>query len=83
MGGIFADARIVPAVVEVQVLAIQFQAPCRYCRGGRPATTNIRPVDAIGSPMIADLYVCTSHAGQLVERARAKNLKVSVWPPAD
>ncbi len=80
MGAVFSNAPIVPTVGEVQVLRIIFDAPCRYCR--RPATTNIRPVDAIGSPiMVADLYVCTGHAQQLVSRASAKNLEITVWPP--
>jgi len=61
------------------MLRISFDAPCRYCR--RPATNNIRPVDAIGSPMVADLYVCAGHADQLVARARAKGIEVSPWPP--
>ena len=64
------------------MLAIQFDASCRYCRNYRRAAVNIRPVDAIGSPVVADLYVCKSHAGELVARARAKGLKVVVWPPA-
>jgi hypothetical protein len=81
MGTIFANAPIVPTVVEVPVLRIYFDAPCRYCR--RRATTNIRPVDAIGAPMVADLFLCDAHAEQLVARARAKNLEVSPWPPAD
>jgi hypothetical protein len=45
-------------VAAVQVIRISFDAPCRYCR--RRAITNIRPVEAIGSPMVADLYVCES-----------------------
>ena len=65
MGAIFANATIHPTVVEVQVMTIYFDAPSRYCRDGRRATTNIRPVDAIGSPMVADLYVCTGHAKPL------------------
>ena len=66
------------------LLTIQFEAPCRYFRDGRNATTNIRPVDAIASPMVADLYVCKAHLERLVARARAKNLKVSMlWPPDD
>ncbi len=62
MGAILAHAPIVQAVVEVQVLTIRFEAPSRYWRGGRRATTNIKPVDAIGSPMVADLSVCEGHA---------------------
>jgi hypothetical protein len=81
MGAVFANAPIQPTAVEVQVMTIYFDAPCRYCRDGRRATTNIRPVDAIGSPMVADLYVCAAHAEQLVARARAKGLEVSMWPP--
>jgi hypothetical protein len=81
MGTMFANAPIVPTVAAVQVLRIYFDASCRYCR--LPARTNIRPVDAIGSPMVADLYVCTAHAAQLVARARAKGLEVSLWPPSD
>ena len=61
MGTMFANAPIVPTVAAVQVLRISFDAPCRYCR--RPATTNIRPVDAIGAPMVADLYVCVRPCG--------------------
>jgi hypothetical protein len=79
---VFANAPIEPTVVEVQVVPIYFDALCRYCRDGRRATTNIRPVDAIGSPMVADLYVCPSHAEQLVARAREKGLDVSMWPPS-
>jgi hypothetical protein len=74
MGTMFADAPIRPTVAEVQVLRISFDAPRRYCR--RVASTNIRPVDGIGRPM-ADLNVCDGHAGQLVQRARMKNLEVS------
>ena len=81
MGAIFGNAPILPTAVEVQVLPIHFDAPCRYCQDGRRATTNIRPVDAIGSPMVADLYVCTPHAEQLVARAREKGLDVLMWPP--
>jgi hypothetical protein len=79
MGAILAHAPIQPAVSQVQVLCISFDAPCRYCR--RRATMSIRPVDAIGSPMVADLYVCTAHAEQLEVRARAKGIEVAVWPP--
>ena len=53
---------------EVQVLAIQFEAPRRYCRVYRRATTNVRPVDAI-SPVVADLYACRAHGR--ARRARA------------
>jgi hypothetical protein len=42
---------------------------------------NVRPVDAIGSPMVADLYTCTAHTDEIVERARVKGIEVSVWPP--
>ena len=74
---VFANAPIQPTCVQVQVLRISFAAPCRYCR--RPATTNIRPVDAISSPMVADLYVCTPDADRLVAWARAKGIELSVW----
>ena len=78
MGAIFANAPIQPTVAAVQVGKIYFDAPCRYCRDGRRATTNIRPVDYIGRPM-ADLNVCTAHAEQLIARARSKNLEISGW----
>ncbi len=77
MGTMFANAPIVPTVAAVRVGKIYFDAPCTYCRDGRRATTNIRPVDYIGRPM-ADLNVCTQHAEQLVARARTKKLEVSV-----
>jgi hypothetical protein len=79
MGAVFANAPIEPTVAAVQVLRISFDAPCRYCR--RRAATNIRPVDAIGSPMVADLYVCEGHGDQLIARARAKGIDVTLWPP--
>jgi hypothetical protein len=79
MGTMFASAPIVPTVVEVRVLRISFDALSRYCE--RSATTSIRPVEAIGSPMVADLYVCAGHAEQLVTRARAKGIDVAPWPP--
>ena len=79
MGAVFANTPIQPAFVEVQVLRISFDAPCRYCR--RPATTNIKPIDAIGSPMVADLYVCDPHAEQLIARAQKRSLEVSICPP--
>jgi hypothetical protein len=79
MGAILAHAPIRPAVAQVQVLRISFDAPCRYCR--RRATTKIRPVDAIGSPMLADLYVCAAHAEQLEVRAKSKGIAVAIWPP--
>ena len=60
----FANAPIVPTVVEVQVLRISFDAPCHYCRGGRRATTNIRSVDATGWPPQANMDVCGPHADQ-------------------
>jgi hypothetical protein len=47
MVAILAHAPIQPTCIAVQVLRISFDAPCRY--GRRRATTNIRPVDAIGS----------------------------------
>jgi hypothetical protein len=83
MGAIFTNAPIEPTCTAVQVLSVSFDVLCRYCRHGRRATTYIRPVDAIGSPMIADLYVCAPHADELVARARAKGLAVSIWPPRD
>jgi hypothetical protein len=43
MGTMFANAPIVPTVAAVQVITIYFDAPFRYCRDGRRATTNIRP----------------------------------------
>lgn len=79
MGAIFANTPIQPTVAAVQVGRIYFDAPCRYCRDGRRAATNIRPVDHIGRPM-ADLNVCDAHSDQLVKRARAKGLEVSVRP---
>jgi hypothetical protein len=57
MGTIFAKAQIQPTVTTIQGSKIYFDAPCKYCRDGRRATTNIRPVDGIGRPM-ADLNVC-------------------------
>jgi hypothetical protein len=81
MGAIFANAPIERTVVEGQVLSIGFDASCRYCR--HRATTNIRPVDAIGSPMVADLYVCDGYSEQIVARARAKGIQISMWPPRD
>jgi len=81
MGAIFSNAPIQSTVVAVQVIRISFDASCRYC--WRRATTNIRPVDAIGSPMVADLYVCTAHVEQLVARARARKLEISIWPARD
>jgi len=76
-----AHGTIQPTVVAFQVGKIYFDPPCKYCRDGRRATTNIRPVDSIGR-LVADMNVCTLHAGQLVERARASGLEVSMWPPA-
>jgi hypothetical protein len=81
MGAVFANAPTEPTCVAIQVLRISFDSPCRYCRDGRRATTYIRPVDAIGSPMVADLYVCAAHGEQLIGRAKAKGLEVSMWPP--
>jgi|HubBroStandDraft_6_1064221.scaffolds.fasta_scaffold6527911_1 hypothetical protein len=66
MGTKFANAPVVPTVVEVQVMPIYFDATCRYCR--RPATTNIRPVDGIGRPT-AGPRVYAGYTGQLVQRA--------------
>ena len=82
MGTMFANAPIIPTVVAVQVGKIYFDAPCKYCRNGSRATTNIRPIDSIGRPM-GDLNVCDAHTRQLVARARAKNLEISAWPPRD
>lgn len=73
----FANAPIVPTVVAVHVGKIYFDAPRRYCRDGRRATTNIRPVDTIGRPL-GNMDVCTPHAKQLVARAQARNLEVSI-----
>ena len=81
MGAVFANAPIHPTIVAVQVMRIYFDAPCRYCRNGSRTTTNIRPIDAIGSPAVADLYVCDPHAEQLLGRARAKGLEICIWPP--
>ena len=64
MGTMFANAPIVPTVVAVQVGKIYFDAPCKYYRDGRPATTNIRPVDYIGRPM-ADMNVCDAARGSV------------------
>jgi len=76
MGAVFANAPNEPAVVAIYVGPIYFDALCKYCRDGRRATMNVRPVDYIGHPM-AELNVCKPHADQLVERARSKNLAVS------
>jgi hypothetical protein len=78
MGAVFENAPIQPKAVAIQVGEIFFESVCRYCRGGRRATTNIRPVDAIGRPM-GDLNVCAGHAALLIERARKKKLEVSLW----
>ena len=77
MGALFTHAPIEPQAIAVQVGKIYFVAPCRYCRDGRRATTNIRPVDAIGRPM-GDVNICAVHAGRLIERARAKGLAVEM-----
>ena len=76
MSAIFANAPIKRTCVEVQALRISFDAPCRYCR--RRATMNVRPVDAIGSPMVADPYTFTPHTEELVARARVKGIEVSM-----
>ena len=76
---VLADAPIEQMCVEARVLRISFDAPCRYCQ--HRATMNVRPVDAIGSPMVADLYACTAHTDELVTRARVKGIEVSMWPP--
>jgi hypothetical protein len=77
MGAVFTHAPIEPRAIAVQVGKIHFVAPCRYCRDGQRATTNIRPVDAIGRPM-GDVNICAVHAGRLIERARAKGLAVEM-----
>ncbi len=77
MGAVFDNAPMEPKAVAVQVGKIYFDAPCRFCRDGRRATTGIRPVDYIGHPM-GDLDVCSAHAERLIERARAKGLAVSM-----
>ena len=69
MGAVFANTPVQPTVAAVQVGRSYFDAPCKYCRDGTRATTNVRPVDYIGRPM-ADLNVCGPHAKHLVERAR-------------
>jgi hypothetical protein len=38
---------------------------------------NVRPVDYVGHPM-AELNVCAAHAARLVERARSKNLEITM-----
>jgi hypothetical protein len=77
MGAVFGNAPIDSTVVAIQVMRIYFDAPCKYCRDGRRATTNVRPVDFIGRPM-GDLNACTRHADQLIDRARARSLEVSI-----
>ena len=77
MGAVFEHAPIEPRAIAIQVGRIHFVAPCRYCRDGRRATTNIRPVDAIGRPM-GDVNICAAHAGRLIERARAQGLAVEM-----
>jgi hypothetical protein len=77
VGAILDNASIEPAAVALQVARIHFDAPCKFCRDGRRATTGIRPVDYIGHPM-GDMDVCSAHAGRLIERARAKGLEVSI-----
>src|ERR1700732_3573700 len=74
MGGIFANAPIQPTVVAIQVGKIYFDAPCRYCRDGRRATMNVRPVDYIGHPM-AELNVCSAHAERLIGEREARSWK--------
>ncbi len=78
MGAIFSNAPTEPTAAAIQVGKIYFEALGEYCRSGRPATTNIRPVDSIGRPM-ANLDVYGAHADELVQRARAKGLAVSRW----
>jgi len=80
MGAVFDNAPIEPTAVAVQVAKIHFHAPCKFCRDGRRAITNLRPVDSIGRPM-GDVNVCESHAKRLVERACAKGLEVEMRNP--
>jgi hypothetical protein len=75
MGTIFANAPIQPTVIEVQVGKIYFDAICKYC--GKRATTNVRPIDHIGRQQ-GSIDVCGSHAEQLIQRARAKGMEVSI-----
>jgi hypothetical protein len=75
MGAVFSNTPTQPTVVAIQVGKIYLDAPCKFCRDGKGATTNIRPVDYIGLP-IADMNVRTPHAEQLIPRARPKNLKI-------
>ena len=77
MGTIFANAPIKPTVACIEVGKIYFDKRCDIRRCTASATTNIRPIDHIGRPM-ADLNVCDAHAEQLVQRARAKGLEVSM-----
>jgi hypothetical protein len=70
MGAVFANAPNEPAVVAIYVMPIYFDAPCKYCRNGRRATMNVRPVDYIGHPM-GDFNVCTPHAEQRIARVSA------------
>jgi hypothetical protein len=77
MGSVFANAPIQPTVAALQVAKIFFDAPCKYCRSGQRATTNIRPIDSIGRPM-GNIDVCSAHAERLVQRARAKRLMVEM-----
>jgi hypothetical protein len=76
-GAVFDNSPIEPTVIAVQFAPIYFDAPCKYCRNGRRASTNIRPVDSIGRPA-GDANVCGGHAKQLVERARTKGLAVEM-----
>ena len=77
MDAVFTNAPIEPRAIAVSVAPIHFDAAWRYCHGGRRATTNIRPVDAIGRPM-GDVNICAAHAGRLIERARAQGLAVEM-----
>jgi triacylglycerol esterase/lipase EstA (alpha/beta hydrolase family) len=76
MGAVFTNSPNEPATVAVRDAKI-FDAPCKFCRDGRRATTSIRPVDYIGHPM-GDLDVCSAQAERLIERARSKGLAVSI-----
>jgi hypothetical protein len=77
MGAVLTHAPIEPRAIAVSVATIHFDAACRYCRNGRRATTNIRPVDAIGRPM-GDVNICAVHAGRMIELAQVKGLAVEM-----
>ena len=69
MGAIFKNAPIEPTVVAIEVDKIFYAITCCIRLCGAPASTNIRPIDAIGRPQ-GNLDVCSAHATQLIERAR-------------